>query len=338
MPKRLILILLSTLLPALVVAADPRPSEVFDVTRDDIREFARDVAERNGMQSGEIIALLGQAKPLNAILAAMERPAERTLAWYEYRERFLTAQRIEAGAKFWREHQAELERVSTERGVPAEYLVAILGVETVYGRSTGRYRVLDALATLSFDYPPRAAYFRQELEQFLLLARDREVDPLKTTGSYAGAMGAPQFMPSSYRRFAVDETGNGRRDLWSNWSDVFASIANYFVEHGWKTGEPVLVDSVGINPADDPAAFRFDRADTVGAIRERGYRFDTTQPADAPAWLVPAERADGPAWRVGFNNFYVISRYNRSSRYAMAVNDLAVALRARVGQLAARES
>ncbi len=228
--------------------------------------------------------------------------------------------------------------MSTERGVPAEYLVAILGVETVYGRSTGRYRVLDALATLSFDYPPRAAYFRQELEQFLLLARDREVDPLNDHRLVRGRNGCTAV-------HAVELSPvRGRRDGQRQARPV-VQLVGRVREHRQllrrarlATGEPVLVDSVGINPADDPAAFRFDRADTVGAIRERGYRFDTTQPADAPAWLVPAERADGPAWRVGFNNFYVITRYNRSSRYAMAVNDLAVALRARVGQLAARES
>ncbi|MET0291745.1 MAG: lytic murein transglycosylase B [Steroidobacteraceae bacterium] len=335
MPKRLFSILMLALLPALSLGADARPRQVFDVTRDDIREFAQGVADRNGMESATIITLLGKAKPQNSILEAMDKPAERSLAWYEYRERFLTDQRIEAGLRFWREHRTELTRVSNERGVPPEYLVAILGIETQYGRTTGRYRVLDALATLAFDYPARSAYFRQELEQFLLMARDKEIDPLTTTGSYAGAMGAPQFMPSSFRKFAVDENGKGHRDLWKDWSDVFGSVANYFVVHGWQPGGPVLVDSVGINPVDDPAAFRFDRKDTVGAIRERGYRFESTLAPDAPAWLVPAEQADGPAFRVGFNNFYVISRYNRSSRYAMAVSDLASALRSRAGEVAA---
>jgi membrane-bound lytic murein transglycosylase B len=338
LPNRLLVILFSALLPALVSGAEPKPREVFDITRDDIREFALDVAARNGMESAQILSLLGQAAPQGSIIALMDKPAERTLAWWEYRERFLTDQRIDAGVRFWREHRAELARVSAARGVPAEYLVAIVGVETHYGRSTGRYRVLDALATLAFDYPARAPYFRQELEQFLLMARDKEVDPLTAKGSYAGAMGAPQFMPSSFRRYAVDATGNGRRDLWKDWSDVFDSVANYFVEHGWQAGGPVLTAPlVATNTAagDDPANFRFDRDDTVGAIRERGYRFETPLAPDARAWLVPAEQAEGPAWRVGFNNFYVISRYNRSSRYAMAVSDLASAVRERAGELAA---
>jgi membrane-bound lytic murein transglycosylase B len=190
--------------------------------------------------------------------------------------------------------------------------------------------VLDALSTLSFDFPARAPYFRRELEQYLLMARDGDVDPLKTTGSYAGALGAPQFMPSSFRRFAVDGSEDGRRNLWDDWSDVFASVCNYLVEHGWRSGEPVLVESTGSNPSDDPEAFRLDASDTVGAIRARGYRFDAPLQADATAWLVPAEQAAGPAWRVGFQNFYVITRYNRSIRYAMAVHDLAAALRARI--------
>jgi membrane-bound lytic murein transglycosylase B len=330
---------LLVLLPNLAAAAGSRPAapapDTFDVTREEIREFARDVAGRNGFVAEDVLALLAQARPQKSILEAMERPAERTLAWWEYRERFLTEQRIAAGVKFWRDHRTLLERIAAERGVPPEYLVAILGVETAYGRSTGRYRVLDALATLSFDYPPRAPFFRRELEQFLLMAREGEVDPLKATGSYAGAMGAPQFMPSSFRHFAVDATRNGKRDLWNDWSDVFASIANYFVEHGWRSGEPVLADSTGSHPADDPQTFRLDGTDTVGALKQRGYRFETPLADAAAAWLVPAEQADGPAWRVGFQNFYVITRYNRSTRYAMAVNDLAVELRARVADVAA---
>jgi membrane-bound lytic murein transglycosylase B len=333
-PIRFPAFLFIALLPVLAAGADAQPA-TFDTKRPDIVEFAREVSERTGIKRGEILKLIGKAKPQASIIEAMDRPAERVLAWWEYRERFLTEQRIEAGAAFWRAHRAELDRVSAERGVPPEYLVAILGVETVYGRSTGRYRVLDALSTLSFEYPARSAYFRKELEQFLLMAHEGAVDPLAVKGSYAGAMGAPQFMPTSFRTWAVDESGNGRRDLWQDWPDVFASIANYFIEHGWRTGEPVLAESSGTHPADDPAAFRLDPKDTVDSLKQRGYRFDTSLPAEAPAWLVPAELATGPAWRVGFGNFYVITRYNRSPRYAMAVNDLAVAVRERVNAVAA---
>lgn len=331
MVKRRLALLLPALLPALSIAA---ASPTFDVSREEIRAFAADVGSRNDIPEQEILALVAQARPQKSIIEAMTRPAEKTLAWWEYRERFLTAKRIDDGVKFWREHRVALERVAADRGVPPEYIVAILGVETVYGRSTGRYRVLDALATLSFEYPPRADYFRRELEQFLLMAREGAVDPLAAKGSYAGAMGAPQFMPSSFRNFAVDGNGNGGRDLWKDWDDVFASVANYFTSHGWRTGEPVLAESEGHHPDDDPQKFRLEFTDTVASLASRGYRFDTRLAGDAPAMLVPAERVDGPAWRVGFHNFYVITRYNRSSRYAMAVHDLATELRARISDVA----
>ena len=329
MAKRPLLTLLCSLLPLTAIAAGARPKDAFDTSRPDILAFADDVAPRVGMTPGQIVDLIGKARSQNSILEAMSRPAERAVPWYDYRARFLAEARIAGGVAFWREHRAQLEKVSADRGVPAEYLVAILGVETLYGRQTGRYKVLDALATLSFDYPPRAPFFRSELENFLLMAKSGEVDALAATGSYAGAMGAPQFMPSSFRRFAVDGSGNGRRDLWKDWPDVFASIANYFVEHGWKTGEPVMAECSGHHPSDDPLETTVALNDTVKALRSRGYRFDTTLPPDAPAVLVPAELPDAMSWRIGFQNWYVITRYNRSPLYAMAVHDLATALRAR---------
>ncbi len=163
--------------------------------------------------------------------------------WWEYHDRFLTEERVSQGAQFYIEHRGSLEKTAAARAIPPEYLVAILGVETKYGRITGKYRVLDALMTLAFDYPPRSEYFRGELEQFLLLYSEERIDPLKVTGSYAGAMGVPQFMPSSYRLFAVDGDGDRQRDLWNDWDDIFASIANYFVEHGWEAGGPVLAET-----------------------------------------------------------------------------------------------
>src|SRR4029453_4897450 len=167
--------------------------------------------------------------------------------WWEYRARFLTEERISQGVQLWEEHRDELERIATERGVPPEYLGAIIGVETKYGRLTGRFRVLDALSTLAFDYPPRSEFFRKELTEFLLLSREEKLDPLKTLGPYAGAMGNAQFMPSSYRKYAVDAQEDKRRDLWADWGDVFASIANYFREHGWQTGAPVMAE-VDLDP------------------------------------------------------------------------------------------
>lgn len=329
-PRRtlLYLALAAPWLPALAAAPNRKPTNRFDTSRPDIRDFTARAAARTGMSRSAVLAVLAQGETQASILEAMSRPAEAVLPWWQYRERFLTARRIEDGLAFWGTHADLLQHVAQERGVPAEYLVAILGVETNYGRVVGRYRVLDALMTLGFDYPARAAYFRSELEEFLLLMREDHLDPLTTKGSYAGAMGAPQFMPSSIRRYAVDATGKGQRDLWRDWHDVLASIANYLNQQGWRQGEPVLAETHRQGDADDPLAFRLLLADTLGAIRKRGYVVDSAQPDSAQALLVPAEQRDSMSWRVGFNNFYVITRYNRSPRYAMAVHDLASALRA----------
>lgn len=310
--------------------APPFAPAPFDPKRPEIRRFAREVARRDGFSRRRVLRLLSQARPQPQILDAMTRPPERVLEWWEYRQRFVTERRIEEGARFWLDHRSVLERVAAEQGVPPEYIVAILGCETFYGRNTGRDRVLDSLATLAFDYPPRAAYFRGELEQFLLLTREAHLDPLAVKGSYSGAMGAPQFMPSAYRRYAVDESRDHRRDLWNDWADVFASVANFLRINGWQPGEPVLTDA-RLDP--DPV-FQLDSrgvlSATVAELNAQGVRIDLPLPGATPALLVPAEQAEGPAYRVGFNNFRVIMRYNRSARYAMAVNDLAEAIAARV--------
>ena len=204
-------------------------------------------------------------------------------------------------------------------------------METYYGRQTGNYRVLDALATLAFDYPPRAKFFREELEQFILLTRDLKMNPLAVKGSYAGAMGAPQFMPSNYRRYAIDASEDGRIDLWNNWPDVCASIGNYLKEHGWNPGEPVLSEATAKpDMAADLDGRKLDLSETVGSLKDKGVSFDSALPADAPALLIAADEPDGVHWRVGYNNFYVITRYNHSPLYAMAVYELAAAIRQRV--------
>jgi len=326
------LLLLALAAPLLTATAATPPAGKrphFDLSRAEIRDFIVQAAARTGLAREAITALLAQAEPQASILEAISRPAEAVLPWWQYRERFLTARRIDSGLAFWAAHDTLLARVAAERGVPAEYLVAILGVETAYGRNTGRYRVLDALATLGFDFPARSAYFRGELEEFLLLAKEDAFDPLAVRGSYAGAIGAPQFMPSSIRRYAVDVAGKGRRDLWNDWDDVLASVANFLLAQGWKPGEPVMVEAGSPADRDDPLAFRLEIGDTLGGIRGRGYVVDSTLPDATPALLVPAEQADSMSWRVGFTNFYVITRYNRSPRYAMAVHDLAQALRSR---------
>jgi len=317
------------LLALAVPAAAQQQPATLDVARPEVVEFVTQMQREHGFHPQDLVWVLRDAVPQPRIIETMQRPAESALAWWEYRARFLTDERIDGGVRIWREHQDDLERIAEQTGVAPQYLVAITGVETFYGRITGNYRVLDSLSTLAFDYPRRADYFKRELTQFLLLAREENVDPRSLKGSYAGAMGIAQFMPSSYRAYAADGTGDGTRDLWKWNADVFASVANYFVKHGWKRDEPVLADARHDAPPDDPARAEATLNTTVGALRARGYRFDTDLPAEAKAMLVPAAQRDGTQWRVGFQNFYTITRYNRSLLYAMAVSDLADAIEKR---------
>ena len=305
----------------------------FDLGRAEVRQFVEKAAADEGLAPDDLYHLLAKAEPQPRIIEAMQRPAEKVLPWWDYRRRFLTPRRIREGMEFWQEHRELLERVAGERGVAPEYIVAILGVETFYGRITGNYRVLDALATLAFDYPPRATFFGKELASFLKLSREEAIDPFAARGSYAGAMGAPQFMPSSYRRYAVDGNGDGRRDLFTTWDDVVASVANYFREHGWQPGAPVLIEAQ-VNgsspPALDPGNLELN--ETLDSARARGLSFESTLPGDTPVILIPAEGEHAPGVRIGFANFTTITRYNRSVRYAMAVHDLAQALLAGVSE------
>ena len=303
------------------------PTAGFDLKRPEIVSFVNDVVAHDPLKRKAVLALLAKAEPQPKIIELMTRPAEKVTPWWEYREHFLTDERIALGAQFWADHKDALEKVSAERGIAPEYLIAVIGVETRYGRTTGKFRVLDALATLAFDYPPRSDYFRSELEQFLLLANEDKLNPLTTTGSYAGAMGAPQFMPSTYRRYAVDADSDNKRDLWTDWDDIIASVANYLQDHGWESGGPVLAEArlepdptFQINPG------KVDLNETVDSLNAHGVKIDLPLPGATPAVLISAEQQDGPAYRVGFKNFYVITRYNGSARYAMSVFDLAQAI------------
>ncbi|MDB6086468.1 MAG: hypothetical protein JWN43_4349 [Gammaproteobacteria bacterium] len=310
-----------------------RPAAAVDVHRPDIKSFIDEVSERDSISKRQLRKLLKAAKSQPAIVEAMDRPAEKAKPWFEYRPIFVTERRVREGTEFWIAHRQELDRASVGSGVAPEYLAAIVGVETYYGRLTGSYRVLDALATLAFDYPARAKFFRDELEQFILLARDTRLDPLLVKGSYAGAMGAPQFMPSNYRRYAVDANADGHIDLWNNWSDVCASVGNYLKEHGWNHGEPVLSEAaVETGKSEDLDGRKLALSDTVESLKAKGVEFDSPLPPEAPAILIAADEPDGVHWRVGYNNFFVITRYNHSALYAMAVYELAAAVKQRVLQ------
>ncbi len=298
-------------------------------TRSDVAAFAQEMQQRHGFKQADVLALLAQAEKKQKILDAISRPHEKVLTWKEYRKIFMTDTRITDGVGFWQTHDAELRQVAGQYQVAPEMIVAIIGIETSYGKNTGSYRVLDALSTLAFDYPPRSAFFRQQLEEFLLLAREQKQDALTLTGSYAGAMGYGQFMPSSYRNFAVDFDGDGFADIWRNSRDALASVANYFRKHGWKWQEPVLVrahvtgdfDGSLIGQGLKPQLSLLDLAahgvapvvDGLGTSRK--------------AVLLRQEGEYGTEYWLGFDNFYTITRYNNSSMYAMAAQQLSEAIR-----------
>jgi membrane-bound lytic murein transglycosylase B len=307
------------------------PAAAIDTKRSDVKEFIAHMAGTYSFKKRALRKLLKSAEFQPAIVEAMGKPAEKAKLWYEYRPIFLTDRRIQEGIEFWTAHRQALDQASVHSGVAPEYLAAIVGVETFYGRRTGSYRVLDALVTLSFDYPAREKFFRDELEQFLLLTRDGRLNPKTIKGSYAGAMGAPQFMPSNYRRYAVDADADGRIDLWSDWPDVCASVGNYLKEHGWNAGEPVLGEAtVPPEKAGDLDGRKLALSETVASLNAKGVSFDSALPADAPVLLIAADETDGVHWRVGYNNFYVITRYNHSALYAMAVYELASAVKQRM--------
>ena len=240
---------------------------------------------------------------------------------------FITDTRIARGVDFWRQHEAALARAEQEYGVPAQIIVSIIGVETFFGRNTGNYRVIDALSTLGFDYPPRAPFFRKELREFLLLAREQQVDPLTLKGSYAGAMGLPQFMPSSFRAYAVDFDGDGHINIWTDPDDAIGSVASYFKRHGWVGGQQVVsradargdrVDE-GLSPGLDPVM-------SVGELRGLGWASHDALRDDMPVTAFRLDGDKGPEYWMGLNNFYAITRYNRSVMYAMAVYQLSESL------------
>lgn len=310
---------------ALLASCLTLPCYALDIARPEVRSFIDEMTKQHGFARTEVESLLKRAETKQPILDAISRPAERVVPWHEYRERFLTEKRIQQGADFWTAHRERLQAIADDQLAAAA--VGILGVETSFGRITGRYRVIDALATLAFDYPPRAEFFRGELVQFLLLSREEHVDTSTALGSYAGAMGAPQFISSSYRKYAVDADADGKRDLWNSWDDVIGSIANYLRGFGWQDGEPILVNAQVKD--DDLSAFETSKIalnETVKSLREKGVTFDTSMADDAPAMLIVGQGKKGPEYRVGFNNFYVITRYNRSTMYAKAVHDLGFAI------------
>ena len=298
-------------------------SHAVDLDRPDVDAFIKTMVAEHDYDRRTLRDILGDAEMQSSIIDLISKPAEKTLTWAEYRPIFLTRERVRVGTTFWQENRETLENISSTSGVPIEMLVGIIGVETYFGRITGGHRVLDALTTLAFYYPPRAGFFRGELEQFLLLVREEDIQAGDPFGSYAGAMGRPQFMPSSYRAYAIDSTGDGKRDIWSNWADVAGSIANYFNAHGWKSGQEIATRAT--------LGDRWDGAlpenslkpqETITSLSKMGVMFSTELPNDSAGQLLSLEGADGDEYWIGFHNFFVITRYNHSVMYALAVHQL----------------
>lgn len=300
------------------------------LSRPEVRAFIQEMVERHRFVRRELEYVFSRARREPAILKAIEAPAPKDRRpWEAYRAIFVNERHVQAGSQFWRAHAASLERARREFGVPEEVIVSILGVETFYGANTGRWRVVDALATLAFDYPPRAEFFRSELANYLRLARDSGIDVFSVRGSYAGAIGIPQFMPGSYLRYALDFDGDGIVDLRASAADAIGSVANFLAQHGWQVDAPVMaaasVSGESYKPFADGSV---DPKHAVAELAKAGVRVDGV-PSEARAALIELENGDAPTeYRIGLANFYVLTRYNRSSFYASAVMDLAAALRA----------
>lgn len=288
--------------------------------------FVSDASKKFNIPEAEIRATLAQAQYRQSIIDAITRPAEAK-PWKSYRPIFLTDARINNGRKFLALHREELQRVQDRTGVPAEIIVAIIGVETSYGNNMGSFKVLDALYTLGFYYPKREAFFSSELAHLFQLSKVENFDIQQLKGSYAGAMGWGQFMPSSYLNYAKDGDNDGRRNLFNNLDDVFSSVANYFVGHGWRKGEPVFVRASMDGGALPFVPDNLEAKYSLAQLAEKGYRPITTVP-ELPATLLTLDGSDGTEHWIGFQNFYVITRYNRSPLYAMSVYQLAQAIAA----------
>ena len=326
LPLFFLLPLLSLLLPTDSIAQN--------FPENKLKAFAQDMETKHGWEQSASLQLLRQARLRNSILEAISRSAEKKKKWHEYRSIFLQDRRIREGVTFWEKHQAALQKAEQSYGVNPAVIVSIIGVETHYGRLTGKYPVLDSLATLAFAYPPRAAFFHAELEQFLLLTREQNLDPKKIKGSYAGAMGIPQFISSSYRNYAVDFDRDGVINLWDSTADAIGSVGNYLNRHGWIPMAPVINRAEVMPGADYSEILDRDLGANVSYrdARTHGIRSTITLADDTPVKPFEFINKNGTEVWLGQKNFYVITRYNHSSMYALAVWQLAEEIRTRYQQ------
>jgi membrane-bound lytic murein transglycosylase B len=289
-----------------------------------IPEFIDEMVAKHQFKKYELENLFDHAQHRPDVIEAITRPAT-IKPWPEYRAAFVNAKRVKLGVEFWNTYHVTLQRASKQYGVPVEIIVAIIGVETIYGRNAGNFRAIDALTTLAFDYPRRAPFFRSELENYLLLARDQEFDLLAVHSSYAGALGIPQFMPSSYRNYAVDYNGNHKIDLLHEDRDAIGSVANYMKSYGWIAGEPVT-SLAGVSAEECGGDIQTPRTleqwanNGIAPLRKVSY--------DKPARLMDFTVAEGKEFWLAYNNFDIITKYNNSDFYAMSVYQLAEAIKA----------
>lgn len=293
--------------------------------RPEVQAFINDMVKNHQYDRDLLGYWMESVEQQAVILETIAKPAEGK-PWKDYRPIFMTDERIQKGVAFWKQNNELLQRAETQYGVPAEIIVAIVGVETFYGKRSGGFLVLEALTTLGFDYPPRADFFRKELEQYLLMVREEKIDPRELRGSYAGAMGMPQFIPTSFRNYAVDFDGDGRRDLWNSTADVIGSVANYFKVNGWKFGEPVVSRASVIGTATELAGTQVKPNKSIAEYKQLGATPIHAFSEKADAVLLQFEGVNGVEYWMGLTNFYVITRYNRSPLYALAVYQLSQAL------------
>ncbi len=303
--------------------------------RNDVKEFINDMVKKHGFDHNQLVYWMKGVKQQKTAIDAIARPAEGK-PWKKYRPIFITSKRISKGVKFWKEHAQTLAKAEQRYGVPAEIIVAIIGVETFYGKRSGNYPVLDALTTLGFDYPienttekrrnAREKFFRKELKEFLLMTREEKVDPRTLKGSYAGAMGMPQFISSSFREYAVDFDGDGKRDLWNNTEDAIGSVANYFKRHGWKKGQSIIHRASVNKGAEKLASKKMRPHKDIASYKQLGVKPLNPVNNEEMATLLKLDGNRGMEYWLGLNNFYVITRYNHSPLYAMAVYQLGHAI------------
>jgi len=326
-----ILLLVALIISTIVNAVEIKLGDYKN--RADVNQFIERMAKQSDYSEQELVELFSSVKKQEHLFELLNKPAEKELQWHQYRHIFIKDKRIEQGVKFWREHASLLTEVSVKTGVPAEIIVAIIGVETFYGIYRGKDPVFDSLVTLAFDYPKRSSFFSRELEQLLLLAKEQNLDPKALMGSYAGAMGMPQFIASSYRSYAVDFDGDGQANLFDSIPDIFASVANYFVKHGWRANEPVagpltVLENNSIDQLNPGVKLDYKWSD----LAQNGLHSKTELDPDTAVALVKLEQKNAPEYWVGLKNFYVITRYNHSELYAMAVYQLSLLIKDRMRQ------